>query len=457
MEVGFETIGNATLLCHDRRPVLVTDPWVTGGAYFGSWGLSHQVPERQMASIKSCDYVWLSHAHPDHTSSRSLDLLKGAEILLPDHYGGILHAGLQERGFKTRVLQDRRWYQLSDHIRVMCIADYMQDAILLVDIDGRLIADFNDADDHGWGNIVKRIIRGYDVSFMLHLAGFGDADLINLYREDGTFITPRAARRRPVGRSMANWAKQWGTRYTIPFSSMHVYQRSDTAWISQYTTRLSDYPVGWNAKSAELLPAFISYDVRKDSFEEINPEPNRDGIFDCKHFGDDWSEPMQPEDRSKITAYFKSISHLEKVYDFIRVRLGGIEHVTEFNNHRFDRGLTFEAPRHSFMTAIEYEIFDDVMIGNLLKVTLHGQFTSAPLYPDFTPYVTKYGDNGRAKSKAELDAYFAAYRRKYPLGYLRHQLEKRAVQRIRYSIEEDGRLYQTCARSYHWLKGLHSV
>src|ERR1700716_3562690 len=45
MELGFETIGNATVVVHDDGvPVLATDPWVRGSAYFGSWGLSHAVP-----------------------------------------------------------------------------------------------------------------------------------------------------------------------------------------------------------------------------------------------------------------------------------------------------------------------------------------------------------------------------------------------------------------------------
>jgi hypothetical protein len=454
MESGFETIGNAVLICHDQGPVLVTDPWIVGGAYFGSWGFSHEIPEEQMASIRRCPYVWISHGHPDHLSARSLDLLQGARILLPNHHGGIICSGLEERGLKVTVLKDRVWYPLSDRIRVMCIADYSQDAILLVDINGRLIADLNDAGDQGWGNIVKRLIRRYDVSFMLHLAGFGDADMINFYREDGSFIVPRAARKRPVGRSMANWARQWETRYTIPFSSMHIYQRTDTMWADQYTTRLADYSVGWDAKTAELLPAFICYNTLSDSFEEINPEPNRRAPFAPEHFGDSWAEPMEPEDRAKIDAYFKSISHLETFFDFIRVRFGGVEHVVELNHRRFNRGLTFEAPRHSFMTSVEYEILDDMLIGNIMKVTLHGQFSSAPLYPHFTPYVTKYADNGRAKSKKELAAYFADYRARYPLGYLRHRVEKRAVQAIRYSIEEDGSIYKACARTYHWVKGL---
>jgi hypothetical protein len=454
MELGFETIGNATLVCHDNGPVLVTDPWITGAAYFGSWGLSHAIPDEVMASIQACRYVWVSHGHPDHLSRDSLDSLRHAEILLPDHVNGLIREGLMERGFNVRVLEDCTWTRLSEHLHVMSIADYLQDAILLMDLDGRLIVNLNDADDHGWGTFVKRIIRGYDVSYMLHLSGY-TTDVINFYREDGTFIEPRAAKKRPVGRSMANWARQWGTRFTIPFSSMHVFQRTDSVWADQYKTHLADYPVGWDPAAGELLPAYVRYDAIKESFAEINPEPNCQPPLDPTHFGDNWAEPLEPEDCNKIDRYFQSFSHLPMFLDFIRVYIGSVEHLVELSpRKKFNRGLTFEAPRHSFMTSIEHEIFDDLLIGNFMKVTLHGEFSSRPLYPDFIPYVTKYGDNGRAKSAEELRKYFSAYRNRYPLGYLRHCFEKHAVEAIRYSIKEDGSTYKACARTYHWMKSL---
>ena len=52
MDVGFDTIGNATLICYDKGPVLVTDPWVTGTAYFGSWKLFTKIPDEQMEAIR---------------------------------------------------------------------------------------------------------------------------------------------------------------------------------------------------------------------------------------------------------------------------------------------------------------------------------------------------------------------------------------------------------------------
>src|SRR4051812_2073234 len=74
--LGFETIGNATLIAYDGRAVLATDPWIAGDPYFGSWGMSHAIPEAQMAAIRGADYVWFSHGHPDHLNGDSLALLR---------------------------------------------------------------------------------------------------------------------------------------------------------------------------------------------------------------------------------------------------------------------------------------------------------------------------------------------------------------------------------------------
>ena len=59
------------------------------------------------------------------------------------------------------------------------------------------------------------------------------------------------------------------------------------------------------------------------------------------------------------------------------------------------------------MEAVNYEIFDDLLIGNFMKTTLTD---CVSLYPNFSPVVAKFADNGLAKSDKELDAYFDYYR-----------------------------------------------
>ena len=50
----------------------------------------------------------------------------------------------------------------------------------------------------------------------------------------------------------------------------------------------------------------------------------------------------------------------------------------------------------------------------------------ASLYPDFTPYVSKYGDNGKARTDQELKKYFDYYKlnsANYWLDYLKIKSE----------------------------------
>ena len=85
--IGFETVGNATITAFDDTPVITTDPWINGKPYFGSWSHAYKIPNEQKENIIKSKFIWLSHGHPDHIDSDSLDLFKNNIFLIPDHYG----------------------------------------------------------------------------------------------------------------------------------------------------------------------------------------------------------------------------------------------------------------------------------------------------------------------------------------------------------------------------------
>lgn len=453
MDLGFETVGNATLICHDGGPLLVTDPWLSAEAYFGSWTFSHEIPLEQREAIRACRYVWLSHGHPDHLSAESLKELKDKRVLLPDHAGGRIRESLSKRGYSVQVLKDREWTPLSDRVRVLCIADYNQDGVLLVDVGGVLVMNLNDANDRGWAPFVRRAARGYKTSFLLKLSGYGDADMINLFDEQGRRLPPRAARREPPGAEIARMAALYGARYFVPFSSMHRYQRADSVWADEHTTPLEDHARGFESKDCELLPAYVRYDRARERLERIDPPERPRVVRDPKEFGDDWSEPLEAEELKRAREYFRAIEHLKRRFDFINLRVGGKDNVVELAGSGFGRGITFEVPRKSLSVALRWEIFDDLLIGNFMKTTLHGKFPETGLYPDFTPYVAKYADNGLARTEEELKAYFRAYARRAPLDYFRHVMEKRAVDVFRSFFYMDSAVYRLAKKGYHLLKG----
>lgn len=442
MDTGFETIGNATLICYDGGPFLATDPWIQGAAYHGSWGLSHEVPEQQLAAVRACKYVWLSHGHPDHLSVPSLESIHDPTILLADHVGGRLAKDLTGLGYRVTVLPDRKWTPLSDRVKVMSIADYNQDSVLLVDLGGTLVVNLNDAAPCGWGMTVKRTVRSYPYSILLKLFGYGDVDMMNYFDESGRRIEPTAAEKRPVGASVARIAESFGVNAVVPFSSFHQYQRADSVWANAYSTPLEAYPVGFESTLVELQPAFVRFDARTRRFEPINPAKAAPTSIDPSEFGDDWDERLDEQDVSDLKAYFQSIEHLERKIDFITFRVGGEDHTVTLRGGTSDpKGIVFEAPRASLMNSVRVEVFDDMLIGNFMKTTLIGEWPKSRLYPDFTPYVSKYADNGRAKTEREVKAYFAKYRSRAPFDYLHDRWQDALVATARSRLSGHGKLY----------------
>jgi hypothetical protein len=308
------------------------------------------------------------------------------------------------------------WTQLSPRLRVASIANYNQDAVLIVDLDGHLIIDANDAGDRGARHfLMKELPKFTKQTVLACLLGYGDADMIHFFDEDGRQIPPRAMQRLPVGPQVAEVLHAYGIKNYLPSSSQHRYQRTDSIWTNACATPENEYGNGFQSDYARCLPAFIAYDLLRDDYRCIGPKSNAGKVAKPEEFGDDWSEELHPGDADKLRHYFGQFEHLKGRFGFVRFRVGGKDHVIDISKG-VDRGVTFAVPRNSLMCAVEWNAFDDLLIGNFMRTTLHGDWwgkqSTDALYPHFTPFVTKFGDNGNARTKDELRAYFAEYLRR---------------------------------------------
>lgn len=450
--LGFETIGNATVIAYDGDPVLTTDPWIDGGAYFGSWGHSFAIPHAQRDAIKRSKFVWLSHAHPDHISVESLVDLADKQILLANHCGKRIENDLRGMGFNVRVLPDRKWVRLSPRINIFSMADENQDSILLIDVGGRLVINLNDASPKIGERVIRPIAREYAHSYLLKLSGYGDADMINMFSEDGKRIPPTSVRDPDIlGRCVSDAAIRFKARYAIPFSSFHRYQRSDSIWANQFTTPLEDFYKWSDPSKPPILPAFLQVNCETGEHVALKPPVNDHVVRPPEDFGDHWGDPLEKDEKVALRAYFQRKEALYDKFGFLRFHVGGVETTIDLNPKIRDAGISFEVPRHSLTTAIEYRVFDDLMIGNFMKTILHG---SAALYPGFTPYVAKYGDNGLAESKQQLDQYFYHYRSQDPSGYAFQRVEANTEDLIRKLFPGNSLVFKA-AKSLFWkLKGM---
>jgi hypothetical protein len=280
--------------------------------------------------------------------------------------------------------------------------------------------------------------------------------MINYFAEDGERILPAAAQKRPVGPIIQGFAEMYGVTDAIPFSCFHAYQRTDSAWVNQYTTPPEAFTAGFDSRNVRLLPAFISYDCVTDRYSELKPNAVSGGLVDPSVFGDDWSEQLSRSEVAEIAAYFERIEGIQGHIDAIIFRVGGKDVPIDIRipKRPSKRQVVFELPRASLMSAIKYQVFDDLLIGNFVKTTLIGRWPASRLHPFFTPVVAKYADNGHAYSLTDLDAYFHAYRSRDALGFILHRLQQNSVQTFRNFVSPQSRAFDYGKRAYFFLKKL---
>ena len=135
--IGVQTIGNATLIAYDDKPIISTDPWLGANdyAYFGSWCLSYELPIDIKSDILNSKYIFFSHGHPDHLNPDSLHNFKNNNIILGNHLGGRIYNDLKNQGFKVTILEEKKWINLSKNISVMSLSTKIQDTILLIKVN----------------------------------------------------------------------------------------------------------------------------------------------------------------------------------------------------------------------------------------------------------------------------------------------------------------------------------
>jgi hypothetical protein len=422
--LAFETMGNATLVVSaDGAPVLATDPWLVGTAYFGSWSLDHPLTPEQVAGVTRAPFLWISHGHPDHLHPESLALLPRTQrVLLPDHYHREMREYLAGLGFPVTVLPFKRWTRLTDDVRVLCLDNENQDAMLVIEAGDAVLVDANDSPMYGEGPFLRRLVRGYRDSYLLALCSI-DADMMNLVDAGGRRLTPppEPAKRATVI-ECADRCTRLGVRRFCCFSSQHLYVRADSAWANAYRITWDDMRRHWSSPTCELIEPFVTVDLRDGAIRRNHPSQTPDLSAISTGTGeDDWQEPMAAGDWAALEGFVRRFETLRRHLDFLAFEVAGERRTFALGRRRrrgLARGIRFAAPRRSLMASVESGYFDDLLIGNFMRTELIG---GAALYPDVTPLIAKFGGAAKVYRPRQLLACRAHYARRSPAAYARHR------------------------------------
>ena len=151
-EFSIRFLNHACLLFNIKGGLtFASDPWVIGSAFCNGWWLQKESPIDVLDILNECDFIYISHNHPDHLHIPTLNKIrKDMPILTAGFKNFSTVSILKQLGFKDIEAMDfgSRFIKKNDEfsISVLKSGDFRDDSGLLVEIGkfkGLLTVDSN--------------------------------------------------------------------------------------------------------------------------------------------------------------------------------------------------------------------------------------------------------------------------------------------------------------------------
>lgn len=123
----------------DNKIKFATDPWVIGPAFCNGWWLKHKSPENVFDILNDCDFIYISHNHPDHLHYESLKKVrKNMPIITADFNSDSTKSLLKQYGFVNIEAMDftSKLINVDEQISLAVLksGDFRDDSGLLLEI-----------------------------------------------------------------------------------------------------------------------------------------------------------------------------------------------------------------------------------------------------------------------------------------------------------------------------------
>lgn len=273
-----ETVGHAGLLLRDDdgRPLLFTDPWVTGSCYWRSWWLQNYPDEKLLDELRTVPTCLITHEHPDHFHTASIRFLgKGTRYLSPEFPNGRIVPYLSSQGYEASVLPAFTWTSIHPDVQLLSIPLLNDDSVLLVSTPTAIIVNLNDSKPRP--SQLRRLAERLDAiaagKTRVLLSSYSPASIVNSFLRG----TERVSLRQKASyvRVISGHCRLLKIDYFMPFASQVIFKRSDSAWANAFKVTYDDLRANWNAGATRLLPPFSRLNLGAGTYTFISEEHYR--------------------------------------------------------------------------------------------------------------------------------------------------------------------------------------
>lgn len=115
-------LNHACLIIETESIKFATDPWLFGPAFSRGWWLYKKSPKNSVQLINECDFIYVSHNHPDHLHPLTLSRIDKTKIIItPKFKNNSTSNYLSSLGFKNIITLDFG-YEFSSKELDICIS-----------------------------------------------------------------------------------------------------------------------------------------------------------------------------------------------------------------------------------------------------------------------------------------------------------------------------------------------
>ena len=156
--VSIDYICHSCFLVSTPDTTLLFDPWIHGPAFKGQWFLYPKPVGLEKAM--HAEHILLTHGHEDHMHRPSLELLdKSATVWFPFQWREGIEGYMKHIGFaNVEEAVTLRTHQLGPNTRITYLA-YSLESIVIIEADGLVIVNINDALNSNHENVVMMFLR----------------------------------------------------------------------------------------------------------------------------------------------------------------------------------------------------------------------------------------------------------------------------------------------------------
>ena len=113
---------SACVMIEDQDVKILCDPWLVDGAYLGSWAL-YPPYEFKPEKFEDVDFIYISHIHPDHCSTKTLQKLnKKIPVIIHNFPEKSLKSIIENVGFKVIEIEHNLRIRLKKNLFINILA-----------------------------------------------------------------------------------------------------------------------------------------------------------------------------------------------------------------------------------------------------------------------------------------------------------------------------------------------